>query len=124
MTATNPRSVPVLIAGGGSVGLTAAVLLARHGVRSLVAERHPGTSILPRAFGSNVRTMEIFRGLGLEEAIQAVEVDVAPCWCGPTATSPSEQRKGCNDMPAELNRVIDTVLYTRRRPGGLVQERL
>jgi 2-polyprenyl-6-methoxyphenol hydroxylase-like FAD-dependent oxidoreductase len=74
--ATNPRSVPVLIAGGGSVGLTASALLARHGVRSLVAECHLGTSILPRAFGTNVRTMEIFRILGLEEAIQAVEVDV------------------------------------------------
>ena len=76
MTATNVQSVPVLIAGGGSVGLTASILLARHGVRSLVAERHPGTSILPRAFGTNVRTMEIFRVLGLEEAIQAVEVDM------------------------------------------------
>jgi 2-polyprenyl-6-methoxyphenol hydroxylase-like FAD-dependent oxidoreductase len=75
--ATNSRSVPVLIAGGGSVGLIASVLLARHGVRSLVAERHPGTSILPRAFGINVRTMEIFRFLGLEDAIRAAEVDVA-----------------------------------------------
>jgi 2-polyprenyl-6-methoxyphenol hydroxylase-like FAD-dependent oxidoreductase len=68
--------VPVLIVGGGSVGLITSVLLARHGVRSLVAERHPGTSILPRAFGNNVRTMEIFRVLGLEEAIRGVEVDV------------------------------------------------
>ena len=76
MTAANAQSVPVLIAGGGSVGLTASILLARHGVRSLVAERHRGTSVLPRAFGTNVRTMEIFRVLGLEEAIQAVEVDV------------------------------------------------
>jgi 2-polyprenyl-6-methoxyphenol hydroxylase-like FAD-dependent oxidoreductase len=47
VTATNAQSVPVLNAGGGSVGLTASILLARHGVRSLVAERHPGTSILP-----------------------------------------------------------------------------
>jgi len=77
MTTNSHRErVPVLIVGGGPVGLIAAVLLARHGVRSLVAERHGGTSILPRAFGSNVRTMEIFRVLGLEEAIQAVEVDV------------------------------------------------
>jgi 2-polyprenyl-6-methoxyphenol hydroxylase-like FAD-dependent oxidoreductase len=76
VTATSALSVPVLIAGGGSVGLTASILLARHGVCSLVAERHLGTSILPRAFGTNVRTMEIFRVLGLEEAIQAVEVDV------------------------------------------------
>jgi putative polyketide hydroxylase len=52
MTATNARSVPVLIAGGGPVGLTASVLLARHGVRSLVAERHPGTSACPARSGS------------------------------------------------------------------------
>jgi 2-polyprenyl-6-methoxyphenol hydroxylase-like FAD-dependent oxidoreductase len=67
--------VPVRIVGGGPVGLIASVLLARHGVRSLVAERHPGTSVLPRAFGCNVRTLEIFRVLGLEDAIRAVEVD-------------------------------------------------
>jgi putative polyketide hydroxylase len=76
MTNNYEGRVPVLITGGGAVGLTASILLARHGVRSLVAERHPGTSILPRATGNNVRTMEIFRVLGLEEAIQAVEVDV------------------------------------------------
>ena len=55
-----------------------ALLHARHGLRSVVAERHPGTSILPRASGINVRTMEILRGLGLglEPALRAVEVDV------------------------------------------------
>src|SRR6516162_7888717 len=108
VTATNPRSVPVLIAGGGSVGLTASVLLARHGVRSLVAERHPGTSILPRAFGTNVRTMEIFRVLGLEEAIQAVEVDVGGLSLllamqtldGPVLDSVPFQNSGDPDDPA------------------------
>src|SRR5262249_23202253 len=59
-----------------------ALLLARHGVRSAVAERHPGTSILPRATGINVRTMEILRGLGLglglglEPALRGGEGDV------------------------------------------------
>ena len=53
------------------------MLLARHGIRSLVVERHPGTSILPHAFGANVRTMEIFRVLGLEEAIHGRRAGVA-----------------------------------------------
>jgi putative polyketide hydroxylase len=68
--------VPVLIVGAGPAGLMTSLLLARHGVRSLVIERHPGTSILPRATGINVRTMEIFRALGLEDGIRAAEVDV------------------------------------------------
>lgn len=36
---------PVLIVGGGLNGLSTAVLLAHHGIRSTVVERHPGTSI-------------------------------------------------------------------------------
>jgi putative polyketide hydroxylase len=68
--------VPVLIVGAGPAGLMMSLLLARHGVRSMVIERHAGTSILPRATGINVRTMEIFRSLGLEAAIRAIETDV------------------------------------------------
>ena len=33
--------IPVLISGGGPVGLTASLLLSQHGVRSLLVERHP-----------------------------------------------------------------------------------
>ena len=63
--------VPVLIAGGGPVGLTASILLSRHGVRSLLVERHPGTAILPKARGVNARTMEMYRQCGVEAAIRA-----------------------------------------------------
>jgi 2-polyprenyl-6-methoxyphenol hydroxylase-like FAD-dependent oxidoreductase len=34
---------PVLIVGGGPVGLTASILLSQQGIRSLLVERHPGT---------------------------------------------------------------------------------
>jgi 2-polyprenyl-6-methoxyphenol hydroxylase-like FAD-dependent oxidoreductase len=61
----------VLIAGGGPVGLTASMLLSRLGVRSLLVERHPGTSIHPKARGINARTMEIFRQVGVEDAVRA-----------------------------------------------------
>jgi 2-polyprenyl-6-methoxyphenol hydroxylase-like FAD-dependent oxidoreductase len=62
--------VPVLIVGGSLVGLSAAMLLARHGVRSLAVEHHRGTAIHPRAAHATQRTMEIFRAAGLEEAIR------------------------------------------------------
>ncbi|HWD57972.1 MAG TPA: FAD-dependent monooxygenase, partial [Stellaceae bacterium] len=62
--------VPVLIVGGGPVGLTASILLSRFGIASLLVERHPGTAILPKARGINARTMEMYRQLGLEQAIR------------------------------------------------------
>jgi 2-polyprenyl-6-methoxyphenol hydroxylase-like FAD-dependent oxidoreductase len=61
--------VPVLIVGGSLVGLSASLLLASKGVASLTVERHPGTAIHPRAAMFNQRTIEIYRGLGLEGEI-------------------------------------------------------
>lgn len=97
--------VPVLIVGGGPVGLSASLLLSRHGVRSLLVERHPGTSLHPKARGLNVRTLELFRVWGLEPAVRAA----AP----------------------ELNRAVDVVWAptlvapeTRRVPYGGSGERL
>lgn len=64
--------VPVLIVGGGPVGLTASLLLSQQGVRSHLVERHPGTAILPKARGINARTMEMYRQAGVEADIRAV----------------------------------------------------
>ncbi|WP_255950199.1 FAD-dependent monooxygenase [Streptomyces odontomachi] len=61
--------VGVLIVGGGPVGLTARALLERWGVRSLLVERHHELSPFPRARLVNVRSMEIFRQLGLDTEI-------------------------------------------------------
>jgi putative polyketide hydroxylase len=65
------EEVPVLIAGGGLVGLSTGAFLAGRGVQTLVVERHAGTSILPRGRMMNVRSMEVFRANGLEEAVRA-----------------------------------------------------
>jgi 2-polyprenyl-6-methoxyphenol hydroxylase-like FAD-dependent oxidoreductase len=62
--------VPVLIAGGSLVGLTASALLAAQGVSHILVERHRGTAIHPRAASFHQRTMEIFRGLGLQAAVE------------------------------------------------------
>ena len=63
--------LPVLISGGGPVGLTASLLLSRHGVRSLLVERHPSTALTPKARGINARTMEVFRQCGIDAAVRA-----------------------------------------------------
>jgi putative polyketide hydroxylase len=62
--------IPVLISGGGPVGLMASLLLSRLGVRSLLVERHPSTAITPKARGINARTMEVFRQCGIDTAIR------------------------------------------------------
>jgi 2-polyprenyl-6-methoxyphenol hydroxylase-like FAD-dependent oxidoreductase len=61
--------VPVLIVGGGPVGLVASVCLSRLGVRSLLIERHPGTTIHPKARNLNLRTMEIVRPWGIDDEL-------------------------------------------------------
>ncbi|WP_330294518.1 FAD-dependent monooxygenase [Streptomyces sp. NBC_00503] len=63
--------VDVLIVGGGPVGLTARALLERWGVRTLLVEKHVDLSPFPRSRLVNVRTMEIYRGLGLTDRIRA-----------------------------------------------------
>src|SRR5246127_5511760 len=63
--------IPVLISGGGPVGLTASLLLSQHGVRSLMVERHPSTALTPKARGINARTMEVFRQSGIDAAVRA-----------------------------------------------------
>ncbi|HEY8202266.1 MAG TPA: FAD-dependent monooxygenase [Actinomycetota bacterium] len=62
---------PVLVVGGALTGLSTALFLASHGVRCLLVERHPGLLAHPRARGFNHRTMELYRQVGLEPAIQA-----------------------------------------------------
>ena len=62
--------VPVLICGGGPVGLSAAILLARLGVRSVLVERHPSTTDHPKARGFFTRTMEILRPWGIEASLR------------------------------------------------------
>ncbi|HET8560088.1 MAG TPA: FAD-dependent monooxygenase [Marmoricola sp.] len=67
---TQTRHVPVLIVGGSLVGLSTSVLLADQGVPHLLVESHRGTAIHPRAASFHQRTMEVFRSVGLQEAVE------------------------------------------------------
>ncbi len=60
----------VLIVGGSLVGLSTALFLRLHGVSCLVVERHTSTAIHPRAGHFQLRTVEILRSAGLEEAVR------------------------------------------------------
>jgi putative polyketide hydroxylase len=67
------ETTQVLIVGGGLIGLSTSLFLSWHGISSLLVERHPGTAIHPRAIGLTPRTMELFRSVGIEEAIRRIE---------------------------------------------------
>ncbi|EJS70205.1 FAD-dependent oxidoreductase [Bacillus cereus] len=62
--------VPVLIVGGGLSGLASALFLAKHNIDYMLIERHETTAIHPKAGGLTLRTMELFRELGLENKIR------------------------------------------------------
>ena len=61
---------PVLIAGGGLIGLSTAMFLAQHGITSLAIERIVGGSPLPRAAHFHLRTLELFRAAGIDEQVR------------------------------------------------------
>ncbi|HEY6177836.1 MAG TPA: FAD-dependent monooxygenase [Kofleriaceae bacterium] len=62
--------VPVLLAGGGLVGLSTAMFLAQHGIASLAVEQLSGASRLPRAAFFHMRTLELFRAAGIEDEVR------------------------------------------------------
>ncbi|HVP65178.1 MAG TPA: FAD-dependent monooxygenase [candidate division Zixibacteria bacterium] len=63
-------NTPVLICGGGPVGLTLALTLSRHGIRSIVVNDRTETTSHPKLDVVNCRSMEIYRQLGLAEKIR------------------------------------------------------
>lgn len=69
---------PVLIAGGGPVGLMMAALLARHGIASLTIEADPGYCEGSRAICMSRRSLEILSWVGADRAV----VDKGLSWNG------------------------------------------
>ena len=65
---------PVLIAGGGPVGLMLALELDYHGIDAILVERNPTTTRHPKMDITNGRSMELFRRLGVIDALRAEAV--------------------------------------------------
>src|SRR5246127_1627094 len=69
---SSAEQVPVLIAGGGPVGLTLALTLAQQGVAAMLVERNPSTTTHPKMDITNGRSMELFRHLGVADELRKV----------------------------------------------------
>ncbi|BCJ58398.1 FAD-dependent monooxygenase [Micromonospora endophytica] len=86
--------IPVLIVGGGPVGLSLAIRLAQLGVPSTLVERHPTTATFPKGRALSIRSMEIYRFWGLEPEITAAALprDHLAFYTGRTLVDPSGTR--------------------------------
>src|ERR671914_38539 len=107
------EEVPVLIVGGSLVGLTTAMLLGHHGVPSLSVERHAGTAIHPRAGHFQLRTMEVFRQLGLEDPVRAKSLEMYSPKGGIVAVESLAGRELATYVE-ELNEGVEGFSPTRR----------
>ncbi|MGA2393213.1 MAG: FAD-dependent monooxygenase [Candidatus Lustribacter sp.] len=65
---TDAKILPVLIAGGGPVGLALAIQLGMAGITCTVVEQRDGSVTVPKMSGLSIRSMEINRRLGVSEA--------------------------------------------------------
>jgi 2-polyprenyl-6-methoxyphenol hydroxylase-like FAD-dependent oxidoreductase len=84
-------SIPVLIVGAGGTGLSLSLLLHQHEIASVLVERRPDVSWYPRARNLNFRTLEVFRGLGLEGDVIAAGAHVSRTWRKETLSSHGQE---------------------------------
>ena len=85
---------PVVVVGGGPVGLIAAYALARLDVPCLLAEQSLETTKWPKMDLTNCRSMEILRMWGLADEYRGLK----------------------GSVPKEAN--FDSIFYTTAAPGG------
>ncbi|GAA3625013.1 bifunctional 3-(3-hydroxy-phenyl)propionate/3-hydroxycinnamic acid hydroxylase [Nonomuraea rosea] len=64
--------VPVLVVGAGPTGITAATLLARRGIQSLIVDPHPNVYPLPRAVHLDDEVMRILQEVGVADEFAAI----------------------------------------------------
>ena len=71
---SSAEQIPVLVVGGGPVGLTLALTLAQQGVAAILVERNPSTTTHPKMDITNGRSMELFRQLRVADKLRKVAV--------------------------------------------------
>lgn len=65
-----PSETPVLIVGGGPIGLALAADLGRHGIATLLVEKRENELQAAKILEVSVRTMEFCRQLGVVEKVR------------------------------------------------------
>jgi putative polyketide hydroxylase len=83
--------VPVLIVGAGVAGLATSALLAKDRVSSLLVEKRGEIFIYPKARNLSFRSLEILRGLGLDDQVHAVADRVSDMVVKPSLNSAEEK---------------------------------
>jgi putative polyketide hydroxylase len=110
----NSLDAPVVIAGGGLVGMASAAFLARHGVAALVVERMRDESPLPRAAHFHLRTLELLRAIGVEQDVKRQsELEFVPE--GAIVSMDSLAGRKLADIIPSLNVGVDDTLSPCRR---------
>jgi putative polyketide hydroxylase len=104
--------IPVVIVGAGGAGLSLSLLLQQQGIASVLVERRSDVSWFPRARNLNFRTLEVFRGLGLEKQVIAAGTHVSQTFRKPTLASPERE-----EFPS-----IEQMLHITDHPETLTPE--
>ncbi|WP_232006969.1 bifunctional 3-(3-hydroxy-phenyl)propionate/3-hydroxycinnamic acid hydroxylase [Mycobacterium sp. 1245805.9] len=71
---SDPGALDVVVCGAGPVGLTAAALLARRGLKVAVLERNEATSDEPKAISIDDEALRVFQQAGIVDAVLDIVV--------------------------------------------------
>lgn len=92
MSDNTPIEVPVVVVGGGPIGMLFALRLAQLGAPCLLAEQNATTISLPKMDMTNIKSMEILRVMGLaDEYRQLGPKEELSDWVTPFTTGMGEK---------------------------------
>jgi putative polyketide hydroxylase len=115
------KEFEVVVVGAGPGGLASAITLATYGIETLVVERRPAPSDLPRATVASTGTMELVRRWGLEESARDRSIEVV--WQAWACTTLREAESGAA-IEVGLPTPEQAALVSPTSPACLAQDAL